>query len=463
MNRRYWYFLSIIAVIVLVLTTILGCSQPAQPATPATTQTAPAVVKVGILGPMKFLSGDHQWKGAALAVEEINAAGGFTVGNKKYTFEAVKVDDNCFVSTPDAAAATEKAITVDKVNFIIGGGRTEPVLAEQEVAMDHKTIYFGVSMANPPNLKILKDYGRYKYYFNMPDCITTPNYSRLLVALVGPSIEATKKALGTNKLKVALLMEKAVWADGIAAMVKDVLPKAGCEIVGEWRPAPLTTDVTSEFSAIKNANAQFIVDVFSADGGIAVARQWGETKVPAVMAGTNSIAMKDTHWSTTNGNCNYEAYFDWQFPVGITDRTIPFYNAFTKKYTETATWTAAGAYDNIYVLKAALEKAGTLDVDAMVTALEGIEIKGVSAPKVAFNDKTHKESPHALKFGPGYTTGLALQWLDGKQRPFWPDGNELSQAILDIGIPPGWNTVKYEGMSQFQVAPWVVEYWKGKL
>ncbi|MGD0855123.1 MAG: ABC transporter substrate-binding protein [Dehalococcoidia bacterium] len=463
MYSRHWSFLSIIAVMTLVVTIIAGCAPTAQSTKPSAAQAEVGVVKLGIVGPMKFLSGDHQWKGAALAVEEINAAGGFTVGTKKYTFDADKVDDNEFVSTPDAAAATEKAITVDKVNFIIGGGRTESVLAEQEVAMDHKTIYFGISQANPPNLKILKDYDRYKYYFNMPNCITTPNYSRLLVTLVAPSIEATKKALGTDKLNVALLMEKAVWADDIAGRVKSVLPKMNCTVVGEWRPAPLTTDVSSELTAIKNANAQFIVDVFSADGGIAVSRQWGETKVPAVMAGTNSIAMKDTHWTTTNGNCNYEAYFDWTYPVAMTDLTVPFYDAFTKKYNERATWSATGAYDNVYLLKAALEKAGTLDADKVVPVLEGIAVKGVTAPNVAFNEKTHPESPHAIKFGPGYTTGLAIQWLDGKQRPFWPDGKEISPALIDMGVPAGWDKVNYQGMSQFQVAPWVVDYWKGKL
>lgn len=417
-------------------------------------------IKIGILGPMKFLSGDHQWKGAALAVEEINKAGGVTVAGKRYLLEAIQIDDNCFVSVPDAASAMQKAATVDQLKYVIAGGRTEGVLAQQEIAMDHKILYLGISMSNPPNKPLLKDYQRYKYYFNAPNCISG-HYILHLAAVCYPALVSVKKSLGVDKVRVAYLAEKAVWADAIYGLLKQALPKLGCELVGEWRPSHLTTDVSAELAAIKAARAHAIIHIFSAEGGTVVSRQWGEVKFPAALTGVNVPAQRKEHWNVTGGLCNYESYFDWQFPIPITDKTVPYYEAFSKKYNEFATWTANTGYDGIYLLKAAFERAGSLETDALVPVLENIELIGVTG-KIAYLPANDPMSPHGIKFGPGYTHGIQLQWRDGKQIPYWPDGNELPPELLAIGLPSGWDRAKYPGMGEYVVPPWVIEYWKGK-
>ena len=73
----------LISVLTMVVS-IIGCA----PTTTTTTPTAPAeqvgTIKIGIIGPMKFLSGEHQWEGTALAVEEINAAGACCVNINCY-------------------------------------------------------------------------------------------------------------------------------------------------------------------------------------------------------------------------------------------------------------------------------------------------------------------------------------------------------------------------------------------
>ncbi len=75
---------------------------------------------------------------AVMAAEEINAKGGVQVGDKKLPIELVKVDSNEFVSLPDATNAAELAISRHKVNFLVGGFRTEAVLVMQDIAMDNK-------------------------------------------------------------------------------------------------------------------------------------------------------------------------------------------------------------------------------------------------------------------------------------------------------------------------------------
>ena len=99
------------------------------------------VIKIGISGPMKFPAGEHMFIGAQLAAEEINAKGGVNISGKSYKVEIVKADSNEYLSVPDAVSALERLLTVDKVNFVIGGARSEAILAQQEVMAENKTIY----------------------------------------------------------------------------------------------------------------------------------------------------------------------------------------------------------------------------------------------------------------------------------------------------------------------------------
>ena len=112
---------------------------------------APVVneIKIGVIGPMAYVQGEHHWYGAQLAAEEINAAGGVMVGGESYEIKLVKGDSNEIVSPADAASQMERLITVDKVDFVLGGFRTEAVFAMQEVAMDYKTIFLGAGAATP--------------------------------------------------------------------------------------------------------------------------------------------------------------------------------------------------------------------------------------------------------------------------------------------------------------------------
>jgi len=107
---------------------------------PAGAQQKGKAIKIGVLGPMSHVSGKYITWSIEMAAEEINEAGGVSVAGVKRPVELVKVDTNELQSVPDAASAVERAITVDKVDFLIGAWRSEAVLAMQDVAMDYKKI-----------------------------------------------------------------------------------------------------------------------------------------------------------------------------------------------------------------------------------------------------------------------------------------------------------------------------------
>ena len=123
-------------------------------------------IKIGVIGPMQFVQGKGHWNGATMAAEELNAKGGIQVGKKKMKIELVKADSNEILSMTDATNAMERIMTRDQVDFVVGGFRTEKVLAMQDIAMDYKKIFIGVGAAtNAICDRVAKDYKTYKYWF----------------------------------------------------------------------------------------------------------------------------------------------------------------------------------------------------------------------------------------------------------------------------------------------------------
>src|SRR4030042_4230073 len=62
-------------------------------------------IKIGVIGPMKFVQGIGHWNGAVLAAEQINARGGVQVGDKKMLIELVQADSNEFINVTAATNA----------------------------------------------------------------------------------------------------------------------------------------------------------------------------------------------------------------------------------------------------------------------------------------------------------------------------------------------------------------------
>ena len=124
------------------------------------------VIKIGVIGPMQFVQGHGHWNGATMAAEEINAKGGIQVGNKKMKIQLIQADSNEFINVTDATNAMERLITKDKVDFMVGGFRTEAVLPMQDIAMENKKIFIGVGAAHDELCnRVAKNYNTYKYWF----------------------------------------------------------------------------------------------------------------------------------------------------------------------------------------------------------------------------------------------------------------------------------------------------------
>ena len=246
-------------------------------------------------------------------------------------------------------------------------------------------------------------------------------------------------------LKVAIVAEKATWADAMVAAYKQYIPAMlKMEVVGDWRPSATATDVTAELTAIEDSGAHLILTVLSGPVGIPFAKQLGELEIPVASVGINVEAQKDGFWEATDGLGNYETTLNtYAKGVSITDKTVSFFEAFVDKYGQTPTYNA-GTYDAIFVLKEAIERAGTLDADTVVTELEKTDTKTTAGRLIFMGKET--ETPHDVTYGPGYVTGLATQWQNGEMKAVWP--------MLGTGA---WEGVTYPGVVMWKIPERVIK------
>jgi branched-chain amino acid transport system substrate-binding protein len=408
-------------------------------------------IKIGVIGPMKFVQGQGHWNGATMAAEEVNAKGGIQVGNKKMKVQLVQADSNEFLNVTDATNAMERLVTKDKVNFVVGGFRTEAVLPMQDIAMENKKIFIGVGAAHDELCnRVAKDYKTYKYWFRGSPFNSSflGRTSFIHLATVGAIL---KQSLNIPKLKVAIVAEKAEWTEPMIKAAEGTLPKMGMEIVGVWRPSPVATDVTAELSAIQRAEATLIFTIFSSSVGIPFARQAGELKIPAVQVGINVEAQKDGFWQATQKMGNYVTTMNtYARGVEYNELTRPFVDTYIKRFGEVPTYTSDTYAAIVYTLGPAIEKTGTLDPDKIVAFMEN-DVHKAPSGVVAYLKDAEGRHLHELRWGPGYLTSLGVQWQDGELKGFWPNKWKATPEAPEI---------TYKGISPYKIPPWMMEKYK---
>jgi len=399
-------------------------------------------IKIGVAGPMKTTAGENHWRGALIAQDEINKAGGVLVGVVKVPIELVKVDTNEELSVSDAVLAIEKAAS--EVHFFVGTKRTESALAMQDAAMRYKKIFIGCGAAHPELcVRVAKNYDKFKYWFRV--MINSSFMGKVLFLHLADVGKIVREELGIERPKVAVLADKLIWADPIVMAVEKNAPKMGLEVVGSWRPSANASDVTAELAAIKDSGAHIIFQAVSGPMGVALGKQWGELEIPAALIGGSSYAVVKTFWEATGGHGIYVTTQTGLGPAKISEKSIPFWDTFVKRFDDFPGYTAV-TYDAVYILKEAIERAGTLDPDALVPELEKTDYTGAYG-RMVFYPPDHQFA-HDLRFGPGYNTWVINQWREG--------------GTVRVVWPYGWEGITYEGSDKCMLPPWMVEYWKKK-
>ncbi len=380
-------------------------------------------IKIGIIGPMDMRMGNHLFITAQMAAEKINSSGGVKVGNTKRPIELVRVNSNEFRKVSDAVAAAERAITADKVNFLIGGILPVAVSAIQDIAADTKTIYISTSIVSSLHVERMeKNYNRYKYCF-----IATGLFPADIVKIHLGIMDVVSKAIrqkGVDKVKVAQMVQKTDEGDRIIAATSQILPKMGMEVVGSWRPSPSASDLRAETAAIRASGANMIYTVFYGAGGVIFGNQLAELKVPAIVVGSparSGIPGQGNEYSVAMMSAA-------TVRVKITDENIAWYDEFLKR--SKGQVNSMSTYDAIMGLAASIEKVGSLDANALVKAMESEEYSGIVGVK-KYDPKDHR-----TVFLKGYRPVYGIQQLPNyKYAVVWPTDAAVKAQPVQI---PQW-------------------------
>ena len=131
MKRRGF---GMMALLLFMVPFVVVCPGSAQP------------IRIGVELPLTGYAatyGEDGKRGAELAVDEINGAGGIN-GRK---VEAIYEDDGAVGKT--AVSATQKLITVDKVPVIVGGMMASAALSAAPIARENKVVFVATVSSHP--------------------------------------------------------------------------------------------------------------------------------------------------------------------------------------------------------------------------------------------------------------------------------------------------------------------------
>jgi branched-chain amino acid transport system substrate-binding protein len=386
---------------------VLGLADALTPA--ALAQSGP--IKIGVLGPFKLTPGRDIQEASTLAVEEINAAGG--VLGRKLELIFAETEQN----PEKGKTAVERLLFVDKVDVIIGEHRSEVSIAVQPIIMENKKIFLATGTASPLlSDNVLKDYDKYKYYFRT--FLNSNQMAEQMGKQLGDMMATHKKD------KVAVIAETAVWVEPIVDSLKSSL---GSKLVALERVSTNAKDLSVELSRVQSTNAEIVLTILAADAGLPFARQWADRQIPALVTGYTVMAQSDRFWEQTEGRA--QAFMTWKHGVRapISEKTIPYWDRYTKKYGHVpGAYTNFATYDGVYILVDAIKRAGGLDSDKLVKALEETDYVGVSG-RIKFAKR------HDPEVGPEFVPFTYIQWNKGEMVTVWPPAMKTGEFVA-----PSW-------------------------
>lgn len=395
----------------LALVFLIGvCCLGVQPSAAAPAKGAPIVI--GVPSSFKSIEAAEGLKAITLAVEEINAKGGVKIGSEMRPLKVESIETRDMepgVQTAEALLAIEKLILEKKPNVIIQGPtRSEVLLAAMDIFAQYKI----PSINNAVASKFVEVYksnpDKYRHCYRMFD-------GKYVVQYLGKTVDK----IGSNK-KAYIVVQDAIWAVGIANGMSNWFKANGWQVTGFDKYPTGASDFSSTLIKVKQSGAQVIFAIFDMPQSGVLVQQWKDMKVPAVFAGFISPLMGEKAWKTfgpkIEGVMNV-AFDGGTLPLAKYPPAKQFYDAYVKKWKEMQTGhKPAVSYDAVYAMKAAIEKAGSLDPDKIAKALETVSITGCTG-KIHFVD-------HQYMFGndPNVDAISAVfQWKKGKRVPVYPE------------------------------------------
>ena len=355
-----------------------------------------ATFKIGGIGPRTGAAaayGEGVMRGAQIAVDEINEAGGVNGVQLEFNPQDDEHD-------PEKSVNAYNTLKDWGMQMLLGSVTSAPCIAvEAEAAND--------------NMFLLTPSG------SAVDCITAGD-NAFRVCFSDPSQgTASAQYIGENGLasKVAVIYDSSdVYSSGIYATFKAEAENQPFEIVAEEAfTADSKTDFTVQLQKAKDAGADLVYLPFYYNEAALVFTQAAAMDFAPMWFGVDGM----------DGILTGVEGFDTSLAEGVMlltpfsadapdDLTQNFVAKYQELYNEVPNQFAADAYDGIYIMKAAIEQAGvTPDMDpsaicdAMKAAMTEITVDGLTGSGMTWSaDGEPSKSPKAVVIEDGAYKGM---------------------------------------------------------
>lgn len=322
-------------------------------------QEESSTIKVGGMGPLTgsaAMYGITVDKGAKLAFEEINANGG-VLGKK---FEYISLDEK---ADPIEAVNAYNKLTDEGVVAILGSVTSKPTLAVAELAAQD-----GIPMITPTGTQI-----------NITNA--GPNIFR--VCFTDPYQGSTLAKFSKDKLgaKTAAIMvnTSSDYSDGIANAFIKQAEKEGIKVVAKEGYSDGDKDFKAQLTKINSENPDILVVPEYYELSALIATQAREIGMKSTFVGPDGWdgiigALDSSSYSVVDNS-----YFTNHYSTEDNNEKVQsFLKKYREKYNEEPTAFSALAYDTVYVLKNAIDKAGTTDKAELTKAIKASDMDGVT-------------------------------------------------------------------------------------
>ncbi len=377
---------SLVLATVLAATMLVGCGSGSA--------DAGNTLKIGGIGPITggaAVYGNAVKNGAQIAVDEINAAGGINGVQIEYRFE----DDE-----HDAEKSVNAYNTLKDWNMqmLMGTVTSAPCVAVSEKTKEDNMYQLTPSGSSVPCVQ-------YDNAFRI--CFSDPNQGIASAQYIGQNKVATK---------VAVIYDSSdVYSSGIYEKFAAEAANQGIEIVAaEAFTADNKTDFTTQITKAKEGGAELVFLPIYYQEATLILSQANTLGYSPIFFGCDGL----------DGILGVEN-FDTSLAEGVMlltpfaadatdDLTVNFVKSYQEKYGELPNQFAADAYDAIYVIKAAAEKAGVKadmsasDIcEAMKSAMTQISVDGLTGAGMTWtSDGEVNKAPKAVVIKDGAYVAL---------------------------------------------------------
>jgi ABC-type branched-subunit amino acid transport system substrate-binding protein len=382
-------------------------------------------LRIGILLPLtgpSAVTGEHSRRGATLAAEEINAAGGI-LGRK---IELVFGDDE---SNPAVGvAAAERLITKDKVEILAGTYNSSVCLAVMDVPAKYGIPYIsGGATSDQIGLKRASDQKKFRAYYKP----VSPSYVYGQMWTWFWEYMIKENQYKPENKNIAIVNENSAWGNAITDAIRKYLAeseltKQGFKIALADQVPLAETDFLAEISKIKASKPGIVFGIFAAvPTNSSFQKQFVNAgiKVPACSCYTpdNPEFIKVTG-PAANG-------LIWNSAINLlpTKEGKHYREVIQKRFQKDVEVVGSIVYDLIYMIREAYQRAGSFEKEKFLNEMDKTKYVG-AAGVYMFDPRTHE----ALA-GEDYIVPLAYQIQDGKNKIIWP--KKFADATYTL---PSW-------------------------